>query len=128
MLGLSFKADTDDLRGSPAVNVARRLVAAGHSVVAYDPAVRADRASAAVPGMEVASDPYEVFRDADAVVIATEWPQFGELDLHAAGPMTRRSLLFDGRRMIEPREAVDAGFAYRGVGTISLDPETLAVS
>jgi len=128
MLGLSFKADTDDLRGSPAVYVTRRLVSAGHSVIAYDPAVRADRAAEAMPGIELTSDPYEVFRDADAVVIATEWPEFRQLDLHAAASMTDRRLLFDGRRMIEPRDAVEAGFAYRGVGTVSLDPESLAIS
>jgi UDPglucose 6-dehydrogenase len=122
LLGLSFKADTDDLRGSPAVHVARRLIEAGHAVVAYDPAVRAGMAQAAAPGIELAADALEVFRDADAVVIATEWPQFAEIDLEAAAGLVRHRLLFDGRGLIRPEAALAAGFAYRGVGRRSLDP------
>jgi UDPglucose 6-dehydrogenase len=119
---LSFKADTDDLRGSPAVHVARRLVQSGHSVTAYDPAVRSERARAAVPGIEIAAEALEVFRDADAVVIATEWPQFAALDLAGAASLVRRPLLFDGRGLIDPSSAVAAGFAYRGIGRPSRDP------
>lgn len=122
LLGLSFKADTDDLRGSPAIHVARRIVQAGHAVTAYDPAVRPERARQAVPGIEIAPEPMEVFRDADAVVIATEWPQFAELDLRAGASLARRALLFDGRGLVDPEAAVAAGFAYRGVGRPSRDP------
>ncbi len=128
MLGLSFKANTDDLRGSPAIHVARRLIEAGVEVVAYDPAVRAERARAGAPGIEIADEELDVFTDADAVVIATEWPQFGRLDLAAAGSRMRARRLFDGRGMVDPQSALAAGFAYRGVGRRSLDPETQAVS
>ena len=123
LLGLSFKANTDDLRGSPAVHVARRLVQAGHTVVAYDPAVRPERASDAVPGIEVADSADAAFDNVDAVVVATEWPQFGELDLAALAPRMRGRLLFDGRGLIEPGEAVAAGLSYRGIGRRSRDPE-----
>ena len=122
LLGLSFKADTDDLRGSPAIHVARRLVQSGHTVIAYDPAVRPERARAAVPGIEIAAEPLDVFRDADAVVVATEWPQFAGLDLAGAASLVHRPLLFDGRGLIDPSEAVAAGFAYRGIGRPSRDP------
>jgi UDPglucose 6-dehydrogenase len=122
LLGLSFKVDTDDLRGSPAIHVARRLVQSGHIVTAYDPAVRSERARAAVPGIEIAPEALEVFRDADAVVIATEWPQFAALDLAGAASLVRRPLLFDGRGLIDPASAIAAGFAYRGVGRPSRDP------
>lgn len=122
LLGLSFKANTDDLRGSPAIHVARRLVEAGQQVAAYDPAVRPERALQAVPGMALASSAMEVFREADAVVIATEWPEFSRIDLEQAGGLTRRRMLFDGRGLIEPARAVAAGFAYRGVGRRSVDP------
>jgi UDPglucose 6-dehydrogenase len=122
MLGLSFKADTDDLRGSPAVHVARRLVQAGHTVAAFDPAVRPDRARAAVPGITIVDTPVEAFRDADAVVLATEWPVFSTIDLSAAAAIARTRLLFDGRGMIDPNAAVAAGFAYRGIGRPSRDP------
>jgi UDPglucose 6-dehydrogenase len=122
LLGLSFKADTDDLRGSPAIHVARRLMQSGHSVMAYDPAVRSERARAAVPGIEIAAEALDVFREADAVVVATEWPQFAGLDLARAASLVRRPLLFDGRGLIDPSSAVAAGFAYRGIGRPSRDP------
>ena len=123
MLGLSFKAHTDDLRGSPAAHVARRLVEAGHQVVAYDPAVRPERARDAVRGIEIASSADEVFDEADAVVLATEWPEFADLDLAGLASRMRRRLLFDGRGMIDPEAAMAAGISYRGVGRRSVDPE-----
>lgn len=116
VLGLSFKANTDDLRGSPAIHVARRLIEEGHTVVAYDPVVRPDRAVAAVPGIVLASRAEDVFTDADAVAIATEWPQFGQLPFAELRPRMRRPYLFDGRRLIEPSTATDAGLHFRGVG------------
>jgi UDPglucose 6-dehydrogenase len=122
LLGLSFKADTDDLRGSPAIHVARRLLEAGHGVLAFDPAVRPDRAREAVPGIEIAPDAMAVFDGADAVVIATEWPEFAEIDLPAARRAMRQAKLFDGRGLIRPADAVAAGFAYRGIGRKSLEP------
>ena len=123
LLGLSFKAHTDDLRGSPAVHVARRLLQTGHGVVVYDPAVRPERARDAVRGIEVAERADEVFVDADAVVLATEWPQFLDLDLGVLAPTMRRRLLFDGRGLIDPGAALSAGMSYRGVGRRSVDPE-----
>jgi UDPglucose 6-dehydrogenase len=122
LLGLSFKADTDDLRGSPAIHVARRLTEAGHQVVAFDPAVRPDRAREAVPEIEIAPDGASVFDGADAVVIATEWPEFANLDLAAARRRMRHPILFDGRGLIRASDAVEAGLAYRGIGRRSLDP------
>lgn len=122
LLGLSFKADTDDIRGSPALHVARRLLDAGHQVVAYDPAVRNDLAYAAAPGLTLASDPLEACRSADAIVIGTDWPQFAQLDLPNVRRETRGALLFDGRNVIDPDVALRAGFAYRGVGRRSVAP------
>ena len=124
LLGLSFKANTDDLRGSPAIHVARRLVQSGHTVVAYDPAVRAEAARAAVSEIEVAKTAEATFADADAIVVATEWPQFAELDLAGLAPRMRRGLLFDGRGVIDPNLAVAAGLSYRGVGRRSVDAPT----
>lgn len=122
LLGLSFKANTDDLRGSPAIHVARRLVQAGHEVTAYDPAVRPGRAADAVPGMAIAAAAGDVFNGADAVVIATDWPEFAGLDLSALAGRMRARVLFDGRGLVDPAAAVAAGMAYRGVGRRSIDP------
>jgi UDPglucose 6-dehydrogenase len=116
LLGLSFKAGTDDLRGSPAVRVALGLLQAGHTVIAYDPVVRPERARSAVPGLQLAATAIDVFEDADAAVIATEWPEFAELDWSEAAQRMRCPVLFDGRRLIEPSVAVAAGLAYRGIG------------
>lgn len=122
LLGLSFKADTDDLRGSPAIHVARRLVEAGHVVAAYDPAVRPGRAEEAVPGIEVVGSVEDAFDGADAVVLATEWPEFASLDLARLAQRMRSRLLFDGRGLVDPAAALAAGMSYRGVGRRSADP------
>ena len=131
LLGLSFKADTDDLRGSPALYVARRLLEAEHLVTAYDPAVRKERAELAA----LSGDPddhgaaEEVFDGADAVVVATEWPEFAEtVDLAALAPRLRGRLLFDGRAMVDPTDAVAAGLSYRGIGRRARDPEPSAAA
>jgi UDPglucose 6-dehydrogenase len=116
LLGLSFKANTDDLRGSPAIHVARRLLEAGHEVVAYDPAVRPTRAVEAAPGLEVAAAPADVFDGVDAVVIATEWPTFANLPLAELRGRMRAALLFDGRGLFDPSQVAEAGINYRGVG------------
>lgn len=128
LLGLSFKADTDDLRGSPAIHVARRLLEDGHRVVAFDPAVRPDRAAMVAPGIEVVDSADAAFDDADVIVIATEWPQFARLPLAELRGRMRGSHLFDGRGLIDPSEAAAAGFHYRGVGRFSRDPLSAQVT
>jgi UDPglucose 6-dehydrogenase len=127
LLGLSFKADTDDLRGSPAIYVARRILEAGHRVVAFDPAVRPARARDEAPGIELAPDALTAFDDADAVVIATEWPEFARIPLAEARDRMRAPILFDGRGLIRASDAVAAGIAYRGIGRRSLDPAVTPV-
>jgi UDPglucose 6-dehydrogenase len=116
LLGLSFKADTDDLRGSPALTIARRLLDAGHRVVAYDPAVPPTTAQAAVPGLETAGQAEDIFDSADAVVIATEWTVFRDLDWPRLHSAMRGSLLFDGRNLLDRATAQAAGYTYRGIG------------
>ena len=116
LLGLSFKAGTDDLRGSPALYVARQLLDHDHRVTAYDPAVREDKAEQAAPGINVAKSPEEVFVSADAIVIATEWPQFADIDLLTLSDRTARPVLFDGRNLLDPEQVRRAGFTYYGVG------------
>ena len=121
LLGLSFKAFTDDLRGSPAVYAAKRLLEAGHSVVAYDPAADPGRAVDAIPGVEVCQSAIDVFREADAVIVGTEWPMFAETDFRAARQLVKNPLIFDGRNLLNPDNVTAAGFEYRGVGRVSSD-------
>jgi nucleotide sugar dehydrogenase len=111
LLGLAFKAGTADIRESPAIALARLLAQSGYEVSAYDPAVRELPGE---PKIRVRSAIVEACQAADAVVIATEWPEFAEIDLRALRTLTRGDLLFDGRSLISPVRAAAAGFRYAG--------------
>lgn len=119
-LGLTFKAGTDDLRDSPAIEVLRRVTAAGIKVKAYDPA--------ALPGenqvaqmypdldVEIVSDPYAAAEGAAALTILTEWDEFTWLDFDKlAEVMTGRNIV-DARNLLDPSIPMRRGFNYRGVG------------
>ena len=113
-LGLTFKAGTNDLRDSPALEVIRRLVAAGLTVRATDPMVAAG--AEIVPDVDVAADPYEAAKGADVVVVLTEWPEFAELDLGLLGEAMSQRRIVDTRNLLAPTSVTAAGFTYRGVG------------
>jgi nucleotide sugar dehydrogenase len=115
VLGLAFKPGTDDLRDSPAVDILRRLHAAGAVISAYDPVVKS------VPdleenGLRIGVDPYDAAERADAVVIATEWPDFAGLDLPRLAEHMAGDVLLDGRGVIDEVAAADAGLALTGIG------------
>lgn len=113
--GLTFKANTNDLRDSPAVAVTRHLVGDGMSVRAYDP-MGGESATDLVPGLEVVTDPYEACADADVLVVLTEWDEFRWLDFtRVAGLMAARSIV-DARNLLDPAAMRHLGFAYVGVG------------
>ena len=116
LLGLAFKAGTADTRESPALALARRLARTGRRVNAYDPAIRSTPYAAI---SRVDSDAFAACAEADAVVVATEWPEFAALDLCALRQVTRGDLLVDGRAVIDPVRAAAAGFRYRGVSGLS---------
>jgi UDPglucose 6-dehydrogenase len=113
--GLTFKANTNDLRDSPAIAVARHLVGDGMSVRAYDP-MGGESATDLVPGLEVVTDPYEACANADVLVVLTEWDEFRWLDFtRVAGLMAARSIV-DARNLLDPAAMRHLGFAYVGVG------------
>jgi UDPglucose 6-dehydrogenase len=121
LLGLAFKAGTDDLRDSPAVRLAERLLAAGVRVRAYDPAAGAN-ARTRIPGLELAEDPGSVFDGADAIVIATEWPEFRDLPWAAWAGRAARPLVIDGRRLLDAESLRRAGYAVIQLGDGRLRP------
>ncbi|MPZ52550.1 MAG: nucleotide sugar dehydrogenase [Acidimicrobiia bacterium] len=109
VLGLAFKKGTDDVRDSPAEAIIRRLIDGGAHVRVYDPVAQSDE-------FDMTDDPYEVAADADAVVVLTEWDEFGELDLDLLRSRMKGDGLVDGRYIIDPDAARTAGFHYRAIG------------
>jgi UDPglucose 6-dehydrogenase len=120
LLGLSFKAGTDDVRQSPSLRLARRLLDAGADVVGYDPQGM-EGALRETPGLHVAEDPYEAATRAHCTVIGTEWPEFAELDLaHLKGVMTH-PILVDARNLFDPAVMEHSGFTYISTGRPSVN-------
>jgi UDPglucose 6-dehydrogenase len=114
--GLTFKANTDDLRDSPALVVCRRLLEEGARVRAYDPAA-GEAAAARVPGLDVVADPYEAVADARLLALLTEWDEFRWLDFaRVAEAMAPPRALVDARNLLDPAALRRRGFAYQGVG------------
>jgi UDPglucose 6-dehydrogenase len=117
-LGLAFKGDTDDIRESPAIEVIKKLLDAGAIVTAYDPA-STERAQTLLPPsdkMRYASDLYEASKDADAVLILTDWKEFGAIDLVRLSQVVRFPIVIDGRNLYKPKQMQDQGFTYVSVG------------
>lgn len=114
--GLAFKANTDDVRESPAHVVVRALLAAGAKVAAYDP--EAIETSRQVLGdtIEYAEDLYETLEGADALVICTEWNQFRQPEFDRVREMLSQPLIFDGRNLFDPAVMRARGFEYFCVG------------
>jgi UDPglucose 6-dehydrogenase len=115
VLGLAFKANTDDIRFAPSLEVIRRLLAEGARVRAYDQEAM-DRTSAIFPQVRCCRELYDVARDADALLILTEWEEFRQLDWERIHGMMARPLVIDGRNLLEPAAMMDRGFEYFSFG------------
>ncbi|MBB3662621.1 UDPglucose 6-dehydrogenase [Prauserella sediminis] len=111
LLGLTFKAGTNDLRDSPALGVASVLCAHGAEVTAYDPAVAEEQ-----PGMLVVDSAYRAAKGADAVVVLTEWPEFRRLDWHVMAEAMHGDTVLDTRNLLDPGTVLDAGLSWQGIG------------
>ena len=115
LLGLAFKPGTDDVRFSPALALARRLLNEGARVVGFDP-LAAAAAKAEIPELEPASDPYDAVAGAHCLVVCTEWEGFAALDLGRIRSLLAQPIIVDGRNVLDPTEVRDAGLSYYGVG------------
>jgi UDPglucose 6-dehydrogenase len=113
LLGLAFKAGTDDTREAPSLVLASRLIAEGAEVRAWDPVVDAARL---LPQAEPAQTIEDAVRGADAAVIVTEWDQLRDLARPEIRDLMARPLIVDGRNLLAPAQARAAGFAYEGIG------------
>lgn len=115
VLGLAFKANTDDIRFAPALEVIKRLIAEGANVHASDPEA-ISRTKALFPNVTYHEDPYEALRGADAALVCTEWDAFRNLDWKRAKTLMARALVVDGRNLYSPKEMRDLGFEYSSFG------------
>jgi UDPglucose 6-dehydrogenase len=122
LLGLAFKPHTDDMREASSLVLSARLQGAGARVRAYDP-VAAEEARKLISGVELMSSAAAAIAGADAVVLVTEWPEFGALDLEEVAAAMRGSLLVDGRNFIDPQAARAAGLIYEAIGRPSPQPD-----
>jgi UDPglucose 6-dehydrogenase len=114
--GLAFKANTDDLRESPAMFLAERLLAEGAIIQAYDPAAR-ESAAARLPGLEIAADAYEAASGASVLALLTEWDEFRWLDFERVRSSMRSPFaVVDARNLLDPAAMRHRGFAYQSVG------------
>ena len=117
LLGLAFKPETDDLRDAPSLEIAERLLQMGVRIKAYDPiAMPACRELHPSIRMQYCESAEDAVRDADALVLVTEWKEFARLDLRAVAKLMARPVLVDGRNLFDPKAARQAGFDYCGVG------------
>jgi UDPglucose 6-dehydrogenase len=115
VLGLAFKPNTDDVRFAPAIDLVNYLIAEGAKIRAYDPEAM-DRARAILPQIDYAKSAYEAAKDAEALLIATEWDEFRKLDWDKIRDVMVRPLIIDGRNLLSPREMKEKGFEYRSFG------------
>jgi UDPglucose 6-dehydrogenase len=115
LLGLAFKPNTDDMREATSLVLSARLQAAGARVAAFDP-VAEDEARELLQGVRFASDAMDAIKDADAVVLVTEWQEFRDLDWGEVAAAMAGSVVVDGRNALDPAAIRAAGLAYEGVG------------
>ncbi len=115
LLGLAFKANTDDMREASSLVLAARLQADGAQVRAYDP-VAEDEARKLMVGVEFAGSALEAVDGADACIIVTEWPEFADLDWREVAKRMAGRLVIDGRNLVRREDVQSAGFAYEGIG------------
>ncbi|HLF79280.1 MAG TPA: UDP-glucose/GDP-mannose dehydrogenase family protein [Dehalococcoidia bacterium] len=118
LFGLAFKPETDDIRDAPALDLIQLLEYEGAEVIACDP-VAAENAARLFPNLSFESDPYAAAEGCDAVVIATEWKQFRELDLPRLRSVMRTPVIADGRNALNQEQARKDGFVYFGIGVPS---------
>ena len=123
VLGLTFKANTDDIRESQPIEIVQILQGEGALVKAYDP-VAMEHAGKVLRDVKMCEDAYEVAEGCDALVLATEWNEFKNLDLRRIKASMKTPVLVDGRNMYDPEVMRRLGFLYRGVGRGYADAES----
>jgi len=115
VLGLAFKQNTDDVRSSPAIDLCQRLLKDGATLRVHDPKAM-DKTKALLPNVTYVDDMNDVAQGCDALVVATEWEEFKQLDLARAKAGLTAPIMFDGRNLFDPKEMEKLGWIYKSVG------------
>ncbi len=115
LLGLAFKPNTDDMRDAPSIDIAQELLEDGASVRGYDP-VAMEVAAPLLPAVKMYTDPYDMAKGCDALIVVTEWNEFKQLDLEKVKSLLKTPVIFDGRNIYDPAIMKNYGFNYRGIG------------
>lgn len=113
--GISFKPKTDDIREAPSIKIIEELQNLGAKIHACDP-VAIENAKNVLTDIKFFENPYETIRDCDALIVATEWNEFRNLDMRAVKILLRNPIIVDGRNIYNPKELTDLGFKYMGIG------------
>ena len=113
--GISFKPKTDDIREAPSIKIIEELQNLGARIHACDP-VAIENAKNVLNNVEFFENPYETIRDCDALIVATEWNEFRNLDMRAVKILLKNPIIVDGRNIYNPKELTDLGFKYMGIG------------
>lgn len=116
VLGLAFKPNTDDIRESPAIELVRRIVAKGGSVVAHDPVAVPNARKVLADGVRFVDDCYEAANDADAIIVATDWNEYKQMDFCVVKKLMNGVTVVDARNIYDPERVVSSGLKYLGVG------------
>ncbi|HOI28225.1 MAG TPA: UDP-glucose/GDP-mannose dehydrogenase family protein [Melioribacteraceae bacterium] len=114
--GLAFKPNTDDMREAPSIVIIKELVRLGAEVSVYDPAAVENARFYLKDLPEYSDDQYGILKDADALLILTEWNEFRNPDFHAIGNHLKSKIIFDGRNVFEPEKMNELGFQYYSIG------------
>jgi len=114
--GLSFKPNTDDIRGSQSVEIIKKLLDLGYSIKAYDPKANENAKILFVESIEIFDDPFSAVKDASALLVLTDWLEFRDIDLTRVKSLMKKPYLFDGRNLYDPETIVAKGFKYFGIG------------
>jgi UDPglucose 6-dehydrogenase len=114
--GLSFKPKTDDIRESSSIYLIGKLLKRGALIKAYDPAAMTEAEKLMGKSIEYSSDPYEALKEADALVLMTEWSEFHLPDFRRMAELMKGKVIFDGRNIYDPAEIRKMGFEYFGIG------------
>ncbi|MBI2195782.1 MAG: UDP-glucose/GDP-mannose dehydrogenase family protein [Candidatus Levybacteria bacterium] len=115
VLGLAFKPETDDMRDAPSIDIIELLQKDGVRVKAYDPQAQ-ETSRKVLSDIEYSKDPYGAVKDADALIVATEWNEFKEIDLEKVKRLMKSPIIIDARNIYDPEKAKSLGFKYIGVG------------